>query len=71
MRQQIVADIIVTNPTQRDIELNMAVQMAAECAAEDKRQGILVTRHDFSRFTVALTPDVPFGLIRERDLAAT
>lgn len=30
--------------------------------------GILVTRIDFSTFTVALSPDIPFGLTREIDL---
>lgn len=67
---QIISDIVVTNPAQRDIELNMAVQIAAEHAEENKRRGILVTRHAFSRFTVSLTTDVPFGLIHECDLAA-
>jgi hypothetical protein len=42
--------------------------MAAEIAGE-QRCGILITLHDFTKFTVALSPDVPFGLIQEHDLA--
>lgn len=30
--------------------------------------GLLVTRVDFTTFTVALSPDVPFGFTRELDL---
>lgn len=66
---QLISDIVITDPTSRDTELNMAVKMAAELATREKRCGILVTRHDFSKFTVALSPDVPFGLIHEQSLA--
>ncbi|KRE72733.1 hypothetical protein [Arthrobacter sp. Soil762] len=68
--QEIISDFVVTNTAQRDIELNLAIQFAAECATAGKHRGILITRHDFSRFTVALSPDVPFGVIHERDLVA-
>lgn len=64
----IVRDIVVSDTAQRDNELNIAVQIAKECAAQDGRRGILVTRHAFSRFTVALSPEVAFGLIQEHDL---
>lgn len=30
--------------------------------------GLLVTRVDFATFTVALSPDIPFGFTRELDL---
>lgn len=65
----IVSEIIVTDAGHLDTELNKAVKAAVEFAAQEKRHGILVTRHEFSRFTVALTPDVPFGLIHEHDVA--
>lgn len=68
--RQIFTEIIVTDASRRDTELNTAVTAALELAAQDKRCGILVTRHEFSRFTVALTPDVPFGVIHEHDLTA-
>ncbi|MGO4236912.1 hypothetical protein [Pseudarthrobacter sp. YAF2] len=30
--------------------------------------GLLVTRVDFTTYTVALSPDIPFGFTRELDL---
>jgi hypothetical protein len=65
--QRLIADIFITDPTSRDAELNTAVKMAAEIAGE-QRCGILITRHDFTKFTVALSPNVPFGLTQEHDL---
>lgn len=66
--QQLISEIVIMDPTTRDTELNTAVKIAAELAAQEKLYGILVTRHDLSRFTVALSSDVPFGLIHEHDL---
>ena len=33
--------------------------------------GLLVTRVDFTTYTVALSPDIPFGFTRELDLLGT
>lgn len=30
--------------------------------------GLLITREDFTTFTVALSPDIPFGFTQELDL---
>lgn len=46
-------------------QLDDAVAVARAQAAIEGRQGILVTRHDYSSFTVALSDAVPFGLTRE------
>nr|WP_246263075.1 hypothetical protein [Arthrobacter mobilis] len=51
------------------------VQGQLESAAEDmrlvamaeKRHGILVTRHRQHTFTVAISPEVPYGMTYERD----
>lgn len=68
--RQIFTKIIVTDAGRRDAELNTAVTAAMEFATQDKRCGVLVTRHAPSKFTVTLTPNVPFGLIHECDLMA-
>jgi hypothetical protein len=34
---------------------------------DDRSHRILVTRHDFNHFSVALSSDVPFELIHEHD----
>jgi predicted glycosyltransferase len=48
-------------------QLEEAVTAAKSRAMHERRQGILITRHDHSKFTVALTDRVPFGLTREAD----
>jgi hypothetical protein len=45
--------------------LDEAVAAATAQAMRERRQGILVTRHGFGSFTVALSDAVPFGLTRE------
>jgi hypothetical protein len=67
MRQRSTT-IMVKDADRRNTELTTAVTAAMELAARDKRCGILVTRHELSRFTVALTPEVPFGIVQECDL---
>lgn len=48
-------------------DLDGAVAAAIESALSAGRHGILVTRLDYNRFTVSESPDVPFGVIYERD----
>ena len=45
--------------------LDEAVAVARARAMHEGRQGILVTRHDYKSFTVALTDAVPFSLTHE------
>lgn len=65
----IIADLRISTKADIDRHLTHAVATAIEKAEAKGSQGILITRHDFSHFTVALTPTVPFRLIKERDLA--
>ena len=65
----VIAEISVKNRPEMESELNLAVATAIRKTKPDRLHGILVTRHDFFRFTVSLTPTVPFGLIRENDQA--
>jgi hypothetical protein len=64
-----IADFVVTSLEERDLHLDRAIDTAQVLASVDVKLGVLVTRHDFRRFSVALTPEVPYGLIKERDLA--
>lgn len=55
------------------VEDAAAVDRALENASGVLREkatgcGLLVTRVDFSTYTVALSPDIPFGFTRELDL---
>lgn len=60
----------VTGATSTAIEdsINGAVEMARDHSMGEGWQGILVTRHDPSLYTVALSADVPYGVIMERDV---
>lgn len=48
-----------------DRELEHASSILREKATS---WGLLVTRVDFTTYTVALSPDIPFGFTRELDL---
>jgi hypothetical protein len=63
-----VADIVVTEAPELETQLDRAVKTAIDAALKDGRQGVLVTRHDHCKFTVALTPEVRFGTTQARDL---
>lgn len=54
------------------IELEQKLEQAVFAAkgkslALGKREGILVTRHDYNVFTVSLSDTVPFGTTLERE----
>ena len=49
--------------------LDAAEKLARERALMEGNLGILVTRHGPTSFTVNLSPDVPYGITQERDLA--
>lgn len=57
--------ISVKDPASRDRELEKATALLRNSATDC---GILVTRVKFTTFTVALCPDVAFGMTNEADL---
>jgi hypothetical protein len=65
----LIADFVVSTPEERDYELGRALSTAKFKAAIYGKHGIVITLHDFSRFSVSLSPAVPFGDIHERDYA--
>lgn len=48
-------------------QLERAVQDGITEALKRRTRGVLVTRHDYTTFTVELSHDVPFGITLERD----
>jgi hypothetical protein len=66
----LIADFVVATAEERDFELNRALASAEFQASMDRTLGVVVTRHDFCRFSVSLTADVPYGTIHERDQAS-
>lgn len=65
----LIADFVVTTVQERDFELDRTLSTAKFRASMDRKLGIIVTRHDFCRFSIALTADVPCGTFQERDQA--
>jgi hypothetical protein len=65
--KQVIADFRVERKTELYETLNAAVAAAYADELDDRSQGVLVIRHDFNHFSVALSSDVPFGLIHEHD----
>ncbi len=59
-------EVIVTNRANMEHQLDEAVRAAMTMATQERRQGILVTRHDHELFTVALSDSVPYGLTLEQ-----
>jgi hypothetical protein len=55
----------VKDASSRDRRLEQASSLLREKATDC---GILVTRMDFTTFTIALSPDIPFGFTQELDL---
>ena len=64
----VIADFRVGCRTEMHEKLDAAVAAARVEACTDRTRGVLVIRHEFNRFSVALSPDVPFGLTREHDV---
>lgn len=64
---RLIADFQVGCRSEMHDKLEAAVSAAQVEARASGTQGVLVTRHDFARFSVSLSHDVPFGLTREHD----
>ncbi|TAP43110.1 hypothetical protein [Arthrobacter sp. S39] len=63
---ELLATITVTSKTSMEQHLNAAVRAAEQRARHEGRRGILVTRVAHARFTVELSPEVPYGYTYEK-----
>lgn len=69
MIKDLAADVLEISADHReaiDETLNAAVSIARERAMKRGRDGILVTQNGYSSYTVAVSPEVPYGETRER-----
>ena len=62
-------EVLVTQPGQRHELLNDAEAKLREIALVERCAGILATRHDLSRYSLALSEMVPFGETWEQTLS--
>lgn len=58
--------ISVSERASMELDLDTAVHLAIRLAMKEGLQGVLVTRHNYTSFTVDLSNSVPYGLTRER-----
>lgn len=66
--KEFIADVEVHNAAEKDVQLTFALTNAIHAAQKDGTCGVLVTRHQYTKFTVSLSPTVPYGQTRELDL---
>lgn len=62
-------EVLVTEPGQLYELLNDAEAMLQQAAMAQQSAGILVTRHDSSRYVLSLSEMVPFGETWEQSLS--
>lgn len=65
----IVADFKVQEKATLNERLSAEVAAAHADPRTKTGMGVLLTRHEFDRFSVALSADVPFGITQEDDQA--
>jgi hypothetical protein len=61
----LVLEITAHDPGTIETELNAAVETVLTQAMRARSCGVLVTQHGYNRYTVALSPDVPYGQTHE------
>ena len=62
-------EVLVTDPGRLYELLDEAEAVLRQAATPERFAGILVTRHDSGRYTLALSGTVPFGETREQILS--
>lgn len=65
MQTPIAVTVTAADRASMESRLDGAVDLVRTEALKERRRGILVTRHDYRSFTVALSDKVPFGMTRE------
>ena len=66
--QQNITHFWVQHASEIEEKLNNAVREAISRSREGLPRGLVLTRHDYNQFSVALSHDVPFGVTVEKDL---
>lgn len=69
--EKIIAELHVQCPEDKENQLTLALRTAIQAATAESTCGVLITRHHYGRFTVALSRTVPYGQTHELDLVVT
>ena len=59
-------ELVIRNAATFQDDVTSAVERIREYAVRHRQHGILVTRHDPMTYTVAVSPEVPYGETWER-----
>jgi hypothetical protein len=68
---RLITEFRTTCRTDMENRLKAAVEAAHGDQLTDRTGGVLVTRHDFGHFSVAISPEIPYGLVYEKDLVGS
>ncbi|MCX2750482.1 hypothetical protein OOZ51_22135 [Arthrobacter sp. MI7-26] len=61
-----VVEVTADTPEALERDLNAAVDVVCRQAMQMGRHGVMVTRHNYASFTVAISEVVPYGQTQER-----
>ena len=61
-----VVEVTADTPKALESDLNAAVDIVCQRAKQMGRHGVMVTRHNYTSFTVAISEVVPYGQTQER-----
>ncbi|MCO4252065.1 hypothetical protein [Pseudarthrobacter raffinosi] len=59
-------EVVARDQTSLETGLNTAVETVRRHAMRERRNGIMVTQHSFTHYTVAISREVPYGQTREQ-----
>jgi hypothetical protein len=68
IEQPFALEVTAATVAEMEQRLCEAFDTVLEHALERGEEGILVTQHNHSRYTVGISAEVPFGLTMERQL---
>jgi hypothetical protein len=67
MTMQLTLEVNCSAASELAVAVDTALALVENVAAVQGMHGVLLTRHDYQRFTLEVSADVPFGLTIERD----
>ena len=67
MTSDSVVEVTVNTRKALERELDTAVDIVSRQARQLGRHGVMVTRHSYTTFTVAISEGVPYGRTEERE----
>jgi hypothetical protein len=67
MTMQLTLEVNCSAASELSAAVDASLALVESIALAQGRHGVLITRHEYQRFTFEVSPDVPFGLTLEQD----